>query len=219
MILHLQQVIDAATLQAVKEKLTSLTFTDGRLTAGWAAKSLKQNEQLSTGTKADAVIDLLLKRMQRSPVFDSAVRPKQFARVMINRYQPGQHYGMHMDDALMAGARTDISFTLGLTELDDYQGGELIIEDSSGSRSWRVGAGDLLIYPSHYLHQVTAVTEGERLALVGWAQSWIRDPQQREMLFDLQQSVQAEHQSNGHSEQFFRLSKTYQNLLRRWLDD
>ena len=218
MILHLQQVIDSDTLQAVRDKLATLTFTDGKLTAGWAAKPLKQNQQLGSGKAADAVLEFLLKRFRSAAGVEAALRPKQFARVMINRYQQGEFYGMHMDDALMAGIRTDISFTLGLTSLTDYEGGALTIDDSSGQRSWRLDAGDVLIYPSHFLHQVEPVTAGERLAMVGWVQSLVRDPQQREILFDLQAAVKAEHQANGHSEQFFRLSKSYQNLLRRWLD-
>lgn len=219
MILHLQQVIDSDTIDAVKQKLAPQTFSAGTLTAGWAAKPLKNNQQLEKTKAADAVIQLLLKRLRAAPGVESALRPKQFARVMINRYTKGEFYGLHMDDALMSGTRTDISFTLGLTALTDYQGGELTIDDSSGQRSWRLDAGDLLIYPSHYLHQVEPVTAGERLAMVGWVQSFIRDPQQREILFELQTAVSTEHQTNGHSEQFFRLTKSYQNLLRRWLDD
>ena len=218
MILHLKQVIDPGTLTAVREKLAGQTFTDGKLTAGWAAKELKNNQQLEKTKAADGIIELLLKRMRAASGVDSAMRPKQFARVMINRYAEGEFYGMHMDDALMAGIRTDISFTLGLTSLQDYTGGALTIDDSSGQRSWRLDAGDLLIYPSHYLHQVEPVEHGERLAMVGWVQSLVRDPQQREILFDLHAAVKTEHQLNGHSEQFFRLTKSYQNLLRRWAD-
>lgn len=219
MILHLQRVLDRDTLAAVKEKLAHQTFTDGKLTAGWAAKSLKNNHQLEKTKTADAIIELLLKRLRAAPGVEAAIRPKQFARIMINRYDTGEQYGMHMDDALMAGIRTDISFTLGLTELSTYEGGALTIDDSSGQRSWRLDAGDVLIYPSHFLHRVEPVTKGTRLSMVGWAQSLVRDPMQREILFDLSMAVKAEHQANGHSEQFFRLTKSYQNLLRRWLDD
>lgn len=218
MILHLQQVIDKETLLVVREKLAQQTFSDGKLSAGWAAKPLKNNQQLEKTKQADAIIDLLLKRLRAAAGVEQAMRPKQFARVMINRYRQGEFYGMHMDDALMAGIRTDISFTLGLTSLQDYAGGALTIDDSSGQRSWRLDAGDLLIYPSHYLHQVEPVEAGERLAMVGWVQSLVRDPQQREILFDLQTAVKTEHELNGHSEQFFRLTKSYQNLLRRWVE-
>lgn len=217
MILHLQQVIDKETLSVVREKLAQQTFSDGKLSAGWAAKPLKNNQQLEKTKQADAIIDLLLKRLRAAAGVEQAMRPKQFARVMINRYRQGEFYGMHMDDALMAGIRTDISFTLGLTSLQDYAGGGLTIDDSSGQRRWRLDAGDLLIYPSHYLHQVEPVEAGERLAMVGWVQSLVRDPQQREILFDLQAAVKTEHELNGHSEQFFRLTKSYQNLLRRWV--
>jgi len=164
-------------------------------TAGWAAKDVKNNQQLA-GKKSQAATEVLLDRLQQNSLVQSVMRPKQVARVSINRYQPGDYYGTHMDDSLMNGVRTDISFTLGLSPLSDFEGGELVIEDTSGERSWRLGQGDILMYPSHYLHRVNS----------------------GELLFDLEQSLKAEFDANGKSENFDRLTKIFHNLLREWAD-
>ncbi|MEA3586830.1 Fe2+-dependent dioxygenase [Pseudidiomarina sp. 1APP75-27a] len=221
MILHIQNLIDTATLSVIRDKLTAETFADGRESAGWAAKEVKQNQQLRA---PHPLIDFVLGRLQKHEVLQQAARPAEFVNTMINRYQPGQSYGTHMDDALMTKRsgdsarpiRTDISFTLGLTPLADYEGGELVIEDSSGERSWRLDEGELLLYPSHFLHRVNAVTSGTRHAMVGWIESMLPDVQEREICFDLFQALQHEFQTHGKSVQFDRLSKSYNNLLRRW---
>jgi len=218
MIIHLQQVIDKPTIDVINEKLAQHTFTDGKLSAGAGAKSVKNNQQLSVDQKAQGLVDFTLQRMLRNPWVEAALRPKTIARSMINRYQNEQSYGVHVDDALMNQARTDISFTLLLSALDEYQGGALTIDEHSGERSWRLDAGDVLIYPSHFLHQVEPVTAGQRTALVGWCQSWVRDAQQRALLFDMQQAVMQEFEAKGRSEQYLLLSKSYQNLLRMWMD-
>ena len=113
---------------------------------------------------------------------------------------------------------TDSSFTLFLSDQTQYQGGELVLEDSSGERSWKLDAGDLLLYPSTYLHRVNEVTDGERLVIVGWLTSRVREPNQREILFDMEQSVRQEFNLNGKTEQYDRLSRVRNNLLRQWLD-
>ncbi|CAB0150217.1 PKHD-type hydroxylase [Pseudidiomarina piscicola] len=221
MILHIKQVIDTGTLSVIQDKLGSASFANGRESAGWAAQGVKDNEQLRA---PHPLIELLLKRLQQHEMVQQAARPLQFVNTMINRYQPGQSYGTHMDDALMfardsgvaISTRTDLSFTLGLTPLADYEGGELVIEDSSGERSWRIDAGDLLLYPSSFLHRVNPVSAGTRTAMVGWIESLLREPQQREICFDLFQSLQYEFNAHGKTSQFDQLSKTYNNLLRRW---
>jgi PKHD-type hydroxylase len=127
-------------------------------------------------------------------------------------------YGTHVDEALINNQRTDISFTLFLSENTQYQGGELVLEDSSGERSWKLDAGDLLVYPSTYLHRVNEVNDGERLVIVGWLTSRVREPNQREILFDMEQSLREEFNLNGKTEQYDRLSRVRNNLLRQWLD-
>ncbi|MCK7458739.1 Fe2+-dependent dioxygenase [Idiomarina aminovorans] len=217
MILQISNAIDTETVKNIVSGLDDSQFSDGKATAGWAAKDVKNNQQLS-GKKSQAATQVLLDRLQKNSLVQSVMRPKQVARASINRYQQGEYYGTHMDDSLMNGARTDISFTLGLSALTEFEGGELVIEDPSGERSWRLDAGDILIYPSHYLHRVNPVTKGARLAMIGWVQSLIKQPSHRELLFDVEQSVKAEFDANGKSENFDRLTKVFHNLLREWAD-
>ena len=217
MILQISNAIDKETISSVVSGLDVSQFSDGISTAGWAAKDVKNNQQLA-GKKSQAATEVLLDRLQQNSLVQSVMRPKQVARVSINRYQPGDYYGTHMDDSLMNGVRTDISFTLGLSPLSDFEGGELAIEDTSGERSWRLGQGDILMYPSHYLHRVNSVTKGERLAMIGWVQSLLKQPTHRELLFDMEQSLKAEFDTNGKSENFDRLTKVFHNLLREWAD-
>lgn len=218
MIIQISDAIDAETIKSVVSGIDPSHFTDGKVTAGWAAKEVKKNQQLGRNKKAQAATGVLLDRLQKNAMVQSVIRPKQVARVTVNRYEQGEYYGTHMDDSLMNGARTDISFTLGLSPLEDYDGGELVIEDSSGERSWRLGQGDILIYPSHYLHRVEAVSRGERLAMIGWVQSLVKQPNHRELLFDVEQSLKAEFDTNGKSQNFDRLTKVFHNLLREWAD-
>lgn len=217
MIIQISNAVDTETISNIVSGLDSSQFSDGKSTAGWAAKDVKNNQQLS-GKKAKAATDVLLERLYQNSLLQSVMRPKQIARVSINRYEQGEYYGTHMDDSLMNGVRTDISFTLGLSPLSDFEGGELVIEDASGERSWRLGQGDILIYPSHYLHRVNAVTKGSRLAMIGWVQSLIKQPHYRELLFDVEQSLKTEFDANGKSENFDRLTKVFHNLLREWAE-
>lgn len=218
MILHIQNAIDAGTLDAVIESLEQEFFSDGRDTAGRAAKIVKNNQQLRLNNNTPAGLQMLLNHLQQQPALHKAAFPQQFVNVMLNRYQPAMQYGTHVDDALMGSVRTDISFTLGLSADNDYQGGELILEDSTGERAWKLNRGELLLYPSHYLHRVNPVESGVRLAMVGWIKSHVRDSQQRELLFDLNSSMSEELDQRGKTEQYDRLSKTYNNLLRRWAE-
>jgi len=127
-------------------------------------------------------------------------------------------YGSHVDNALMNGHRTDLSFTLFLSTPSGYEGGELVMEDSSGERAWKPEAGGLLLYPSTTLHRVAEVTRGARLAVVGWIESRVRSAERREILFDLEAAMSGEFDANGKTEQYDRLSKSFNNLLRHWLD-
>lgn len=218
MILHIENAIDSGTLGALIEAVKQEDFTDGLETAGRAAKAVKHNRQLRLLGDQPAALHLLLTHLQKNPLVKTAAFPKTFTNVMVNQYQADMQYGLHVDDALMGQTRTDISFTLGLTEIEQFEGGELVLEDSTGERSWKLGRGDLLLYPSHFLHRVNPVRNGERLAMVGWIQSHIRDSQQRELLFDLKCSMSEEFEQRGKTEQYDRLSKSYNNLLRRWAE-
>lgn len=217
MILHVAQLLDQADLDALREVAATVEFADGRSTAGSAAEEVKRNEQAQPDQAAGA-LRLVEQRLQASDLFVQAARPAAFPRLLLSRYGPGMAYGAHVDEALIAGQRTDLSFTLFLSEPGSCEGGELVMEDSSGERGWKLPAGDLLLYPSTYVHRVNEVRQGERLAVVGWVTSRVRDPQQRELLFELDTAVRTEWRERGDSEQLARLNQVRNNLLRRWVD-
>lgn len=216
MILVLEQVLDPAEAAVLCREAAGLPFGDGRKTAGRYAREVKANDQAQASPVRDAILARVEKALRGHPVFASAARPKSMTPLMLSRYREGQTYGLHVDDALMAGLRTDLSFTLFLSDPDSYDGGALVIEDMLEPRAFRLRAGDAILYPSTTLHRVTAVTRGERLAVVGWVESWLRDAGQREILFDLDRAVAEVHGREGHSSLFDTLAKTRSNLLRMW---
>lgn len=217
MILHLSQCLSAADLEAIKAMTKDIPFHDGQSTAGRAAIQVKQNQQADM-VEVAGILKLVEQRLLVNDLFVQSTYPQQFVRMLLSRYQTGMHYGTHVDEALINNHRTDISFTLFLSDQTQYQGGELVLEDSSGERSWKLDAGDLLLYPSTYLHRVNEVTEGERLVIVGWVTSRVRDPNQREILFDTELSLREEFNLRGKTQQYDRLSRIRNNLLRQWLD-
>lgn len=217
MILHLSHCFSAIDLKTIKETIAEAEFHDGRDTAGSAAKEVKHNQQADTAHVA-GVLRFIEQRLLSNDVFMQATRPHQFVRLMLSRYLPGMRYGSHMDEAVIDGKRTDISFTLFLSAQDSYQGGELVLEDTSGERSWKLDEGDVLLYPSTYLHRVNEVTGGERLVVVGWITSRVRDAQQRELLFDMELAMREEFSVRGKTAQYDRLSRVRNNLLRQWID-
>lgn len=217
MILHLSQCLSAADLEAIKAMTKDIPFHDGQSTAGRAAIQVKQNQQADR-VEVAGILKLVEQRLLVNDLFVQSTYPQQFVRMLLSRYQTGMHYGTHVDEALINNQRTDISFTLFLSDQTQYQGGELVLEDSSGERSWKLDAGDLLLYPSTYLHRVNEVTKGERLVIVGWVTSRVRDPNQREILFDTELSLREEFNLRGKTQQYDRLSRIRNNLLRQWLD-
>ncbi len=217
MILHLTQCLSTVDLEVIHEAIHTTPFYDGKSTAGRAAREVKQNQQ-ADDVAVSGVLRLIEQRLQNHDLFKLAARPQQFVRLMLSRYQPGMAYGTHVDEALINDQRTDISFTVFLSASDSYQGGELVLEDSSGERSWKLEAGDVLLYPATYLHRVNTVESGERLVVVGWLTSRIRDAGQRELLFDLELALREEFNERGKTAQYDRLSKVRNNLLRSLID-
>ena len=195
-----------------------LTFGDGRATAGTYAKTVKANDQAIPSADLDAVLSKVETALASNALFRSAARPKALSRLILSRYRIGQTYGLHVDDAMMQGLRTDLSFTLFLCDPETYDGGALIVEDRFESRAIKLNQGDLILYEATTLHRVEPVTRGERLAVVGWVQSLIRHTDQRNMLFDFDQAVEAEFAAHGKSDQFDRLARTRANLLRMWAE-
>lgn len=218
MLLVIAQVLTSIEAAVLREVAQDLTFDDGRKTAGRFAAQVKANDQAAPGADLDAILAKVERALSGNALFRSAARPKALTKLILSRYSVGQTYGLHVDDALMQGLRTDLSFTLFLAEPETYDGGALIIEDSFESRAVKLAAGDLLLYPSTTLHRVEPVARGERVAVVGWVQSLIRNGEAREMLFDLDLAVEHAHAAEGTSAQFDRLAKTRSNLLRMWVD-
>ena len=223
MILCIGNVLTDEELLLAQTKLESAAFIDGKVTAGWHARLVKDNTQLSKDSPVlEDLRSLINMALQRHRLFQMAARPKCIHPPLISRYEAGMAYGTHTDDALMRSQnqlmRSDISFTLFLNSPDDYQGGELVIESSEGEQDYKLPAGSMIVYPSSTLHRVETVTEGVRLAAVSWVQSLIRDPYEREILFDLETVRQAIFEQSGKTGEFDLLSKTHANLLRKWVE-
>jgi PKHD-type hydroxylase len=189
----------------------------GEETAGWHARTVKNNRQLDRSSPAhQALSEELVTELSRHPLIQAAAFPRRFHGVLFSRARDGEGYGRHVDNAWMAGGRSDISFTVFLSDPDDYQGGDLILESPAGEQRLRLPAGHAFLYPSTLLHRVEAVTAGERLVAVGWIESRIRHADQRELLFELDTARRALFQQEGKSEVFDLISRSYTNLLRRW---
>jgi PKHD-type hydroxylase len=220
MMLRIAALFDAESLAALQDRLADPElFADGRATAGWHARGVKHNLQARRGGVVDDALATIRRALLKHEVFAIAARPKAIPRLTISRYEPGMTFGSHVDDALMDGVRTDMSFTLFLSDPESYQGGALVIDDAYGEREVKLPAGELFLYPSTTLHRVTPVTGGVRLAAVGWVRSFVRDPGQRELLFDLETALRAVFARDGKSPLFDTLVKTRTNLLRMWADD
>jgi PKHD-type hydroxylase len=213
-------ILDAAGIAAARETLAQAKFVDGRATAGWHAKLVKRNLQAAGADKALADLRATLSaKIGDHHLFRLAVRPKALTPLILSRYEPGMEYGTHVDDALMNGMRTDVSFTLFLSDPESYEGGALVIESTGGEEDVKLPAGSLVAYPSTTLHRVEPVVSGVRLAAVGWVRSFIRDSAKREILFDLDTARLCLFKREGKTAEFDLLSKTSTNLLRMWAED
>lgn len=220
MILPVPALIAPDAVAAMRARLAAAAFKDGATTAGWHARLVKANQQLDADDPAATALRAEVERAVRShPVAALATRPRAFGPILFSRYGAGHGYGSHVDDALMAGVRTDVSFTLFLSDPEGYEGGELVMETAAGDLAFKLPAGGALFYPSTTLHRVAPVTAGERLAAVGWIRSFVRDPADRELLFDLDTARQTLFRQSGKTAEFDLLSKCLSNLLRRWAED
>ena len=214
----LPDVLSPSEVLAVRQALAAAPFRDGRATAGEAAGKVKANEQARGD---DPGVIALARRvrlaLEAHPVVRTLVRPTQWSTLMFSRYGPGQQYGLHADNAALYDEggwlmRTDFSVTLFVSDPETYAGGALLIRDLSGEREFRPAAGSAVLYETGHLHRVTPVTDGVRLACVGWMQSAVRRADQREALFDLER-VRAGAETD---EAALLLDKTIGNLLRMW---
>ncbi len=213
-------VLTPEDLDIVRAALERARFVDGKETAGFAARQVKSNRQADPRDHGlDPVRELVARRILENELFRIAVRPKQLSRLLFSRYEPGMEYGSHVDDALMAGMRTDVAFTLFLEDPDSYDGGELVIESASGDDAIKLAAGALVAYPATTLHRVSQVSRGRRQVVAGWARSFVRDAAQREVLFDLDTARRTIFARDGKSTEFDLISKSLANLMRMWADD
>lgn len=220
MLLQLADVLDQAEVSAIVKSLADAasTFSSGKTTAGHHARTVKHNDQ-SAAPEALAAIAAVQRALLANPLFKAAARPKELVGMLVSRYRPGMAYGTHVDDALMGGKRTDMSFTCFLSDPATYDGGELVIEDHSGDTALKPAAGSIVLYPTTALHHVAEVTKGERLAVVGWVRSYIRDAAQREILFDLDQLASALADNEANRPLLNLALKSRSNLVRMWADD
>lgn len=212
-------ILSPDDLKLVRQAFEKAQFVDGRETAGWAAKTVKNNLQAKAGDPTlDGVRTLVAERLRTHSLFQLAARPRHITPLLFAQYRDTMTYGTHVDDALMQGIRTDISFTLFIDEPETYEGGELVIETSAGENPIKGPAGSVYMYPSNTLHRVDAVTSGTRRVAVGWAQSHVRNGEQREILFDLDTARRTLFDRQGKTAEFDLMSKSVANLLRMWMD-
>jgi PKHD-type hydroxylase len=218
MIITIANVLDAQNLAEIGATLASMRFEDGRSTAGWSARLVKNNEQAREGATLRLLQERVAQAITDNEVFSLAVRPKAMTPLLFSRYGIGREYGSHIDNPLMNGVRTDVSFTLFLADPESYDGGELVIETAAGEEDVKLPAGHLVAYPSTTLHRVAPVTRGERLVAVGWAQSYLRDQAKRELLFDLETARRSLFDTHGKTPEFDLLAKSAANLFRMWAE-
>jgi PKHD-type hydroxylase len=219
MILCIDQLLSAGDSSRIDEILVDVPFADGASTAGWAARGVKNNVQAEPGA-ACAAIAIVQSALLSSDTFIAYSAPLHFGPMIVSRYTAGMYYGPHVDDAVMGNPpmRTDLAFTLFLSEPDSYDGGELVI-DEAGREQWvKLDRGCLVVYPAASLHWVNPVKSGVRIVVVGWLQSLLRDPRQREILYDLQLARHAIFATYGKTEIFDHISKTSSNLWRMWAE-
>ena len=223
MLLMIKQVLDARQLAEVQQLLKNAEFVDGKLSAGLEASAVKHNQELSPHSPLHRRLNaLVMGALVQHPQYQQAVLPLRVATAFYARYEVGMNYGFHVDDPVMgpmAGRyRSDVSTSVFLNDPDDYEGGELVIQTSFGEQRIKGYAGDAIVYPSSSWHKVDAIQAGTRLVAVTWAQSMVKDPNQRELLYQLAQARQGLLDKLPQSEETAKVSTVYANLVRLWSD-
>ncbi len=221
MLLCLTAVLTQDEILSIRGALANAEFVDGKATAGFRARRVKENEQLRKGDEPREVDNLVLEALRRHGPFAAAAIPNRIHAPLFSRYRPGMRYGAHTDDALMNKRnplRADVALTVFLSEPLDYDGGELVIQTNFGPQEVKLPAGDAVIYPASSVHHVAEVTRGERLAAVTWVQSHVRDPARREVLHDLLAVRKLLARQMADAPETDLAFKTYSNLLRMWAE-
>lgn len=220
MLVMIADLLNADEVTLLCEKMHNVNYVDGRTTAGREARPVKRNKQVSRDDPQLAEMQkLITERLMSNELFRMATRPKTIIPPLFSRYEAGMAYGSHVDNSIMRGVRTDVSVTIFLSDPDQYEGGELVIESSAGEQEVKLAAGSVVTYPTTSLHRVAPVVSGERLAAVTWVRSFVRDAAKREMLFDLDTARHRLFTQLGKTPEMDLLAKTQSNLLRRWVED
>lgn len=224
MLLQIPDVLTAAQVSDARQRLDEAEWVDGRATAGYQSAQVKDNRQLPDGHPvAREMGDAIVAALGRNALFMSAALPLRVFPPLFNRYDGGQSFGNHVDNAIrqIQGGpriRTDVSATLFLAGPDEYDGGELVVEDTYGVHAVKLPAGHMVLYPATSLHHVRPVTRGARIAAFFWIQSMVRDDGARTLLFDLDGAIQRVAAELPDSPAAVQLTAVYHNLLRRWAD-
>lgn len=219
LITTLSELITRDELAQIRRLISGVEFTDGKATAGEALQKVKNNQQIPWDHPVMAKITgLVMQALGRSDAFMSVAQPRRLAAMLVSRYRPGMAYGMHVDTPIMGEpnhVRSDVSFTLFLNEPDTYQGGELAFETGGSETAFKLPARSAICYSTGQLHRVRPVEQGERLAVVGWVQSLVREPAIRELLHDLSEARDQLVGQEGAARALELINKSYSNLLRR----
>lgn len=225
MLVHVPGVLPPEQVAHARRLLENAEWVDGRVTAGHQSARAKNNMQLRIDTpQAQELGDMILKALERNALFITAALPLRVFPPLFNRYQEGESFGTHVDNAVRQipgtshSVRTDLSATLFLNEPAEYEGGELVVEDLYGVHRVKLPAGHLILYPASSLHHVTPVTRGARLASFFWIQSMVKDDAERTLLFDLDMATQRVGRDLPDHAASIQLTNIYHNLLRRWAD-
>ncbi len=227
MMLHVPNVLSQAQVREFRRRLSEADWVDGRITAGHQSVLAKHNLQLPQGNAvARELSAAVLAALEGNSLFFAAALPRYIFPPLFNCYRVGNVFGNHIDNAIRYDTslqparpiRTDLSMTLFLSGPEEYDGGDLVIESSSGVHRVKLPAGDLVLYPATTIHRVEAITRGERLASFFWLQSMVRDSGERQILFDLDQAIQRLSRARPEQSSLIELTGVYHNLLRRWAE-
>ena len=225
MLVHIPEVLSKAEVAEVRKRLAAADWVDGRATVGQQGAVVKRNRQLPVDSPvARELGEIILTRLYAHPLFMAAALPLRSVPPLFSVYSGGEHYGFHVDGAVrqlpfnQLSLRTDVSSTLFLSKPEEYDGGELEVQDTYGCHEVKLPAGDLILYPSSSLHQVTPVTRGERVCSVFWSQRMVRSDSQRAQLYDLDATIQQLRGKLGDCPEVLTLTGHYHNLLRQWAE-
>ena len=211
------QLLNTEEINLINKELETCIqdWEDGKKTAGSFASKVKNNLQLRRESEVSKKFTkFILNKLSRDQLIKSFSLTKKIHGTIFTKSKKGMHYGRHIDNTFMSSGRADLSFTIFLSNLDSYEGGDLIIENINSKNKFKLNAGQILIYPSTYLHSVQEVTKGERLVFIGWIESYVKSIEEREYLFDLDAGARGILAKNGRSDELDLIFKSYSNLLR-----